>query len=368
LIDFLMPGMDGFMLAETIRRDPALRDTEMILLTSSGQRGDSARCRELGMAGYLLKPVAGPDLMDALRTALGRERAGAEPGAFVTRHSLRENRRCARVLLAEDNPVNRMVAVRMLQKRGHSVLAVEDGLKAVAALKKGAFDVVLMDVQMPGLEGYEATAAIRDWEKATGRHTPIIALTAHARRGDRDKCLAAGMDAYVSKPIRAEELMQAIDRLLSPDSPADAGAAAAPGDGPPGAPGEATPGAPGSAAPAIDREDVLRRLDGDAGLLAEIVQVFRNDGPKLLASIREALSAEEWRPLEATAHRLKGSLGTLSARAAAAAARRLEEAAASCDLRRAASACRALERELQRLEPELAALDTPPPPAKRKRA
>ena len=355
LLDYQMPGMDGFMLAEAIRRNPALRDTEMILLTSSAQRGDSARCRELGFAGYLVKPVAGVDLMDALRAVIARGGIAApEAPPLVTRHSLREGRRCARVLLAEDNAVNRMVAARMLEKRGHSVVPVGNGREALAALRKEPFDVILMDVQMPEMDGYEATSAIRELEEAKGRRTPIIALTAHAMKGDRERCLAAGMDAHVSKPIEAEDLMERIDGLLA------AGQAAREKTGAP-AGQAASPADDGKGAPTIDRMEALQRVGGDAALLAEIAEIFRGDSPSLLESIESALSAGEFRPVGVAAHRLKGSLGTLGARAAAAAARKLEEAAATGDPRLTAGAWRDLRTELERLQPELAGLGAVPP-------
>jgi CheY-like chemotaxis protein len=191
-----------------------LDGTLLVLLTSSGQMGDGARCRQLQVSGYLTKPVTGADLAEVVRSVLGGAR-GAEP-RLVTRHSLREGQARYHVLLAEDNEVNRMLAAKLLTKRGHTYVAVNDGREAVAALGAGGtFDVVLMDVQMPVMDGFEATAAIRAGETGTGGHLPIVALTAHAMKGDLERCLAAGMDAYVSKPIRAAELYELIDRLVT---------------------------------------------------------------------------------------------------------------------------------------------------------
>ena len=214
LLDVQMPEMDGFTVAELIRQEAMLDGTLLVLLTSSGQMGDGARCRELQVSGYLTKPVTGADLADVVRNVLGGAH-GAEP-RLITRHTLREGQARYHVLLAEDNEVNRMLAAKLLTKRGHTFVAVNDGRDAVAAIEAGGkFDVVLMDVQMPVMDGFEATDAIRTREAATGGHLPIVALTAHAMKGDLERCLAAGMDAYVSKPIRAAELYELLDRLVS---------------------------------------------------------------------------------------------------------------------------------------------------------
>jgi CheY-like chemotaxis protein len=207
--------MDGFTVAELIRQEPMLDGTLLVLLTSSGQMGDGARCRQLQVAGYLTKPVTGADLAEVVRVVLAGAR-GSEP-RLITRHTLREGQARYHVLLAEDNEVNRMLAAKLLTKRGHTFVAVGDGREAVEALEAGGeFDVVLMDVQMPVMDGFEATAAIRAREAEHGGHLPIVALTAHAMKGDLERCLAAGMDAYVSKPIRAAELYELIDRLVRP--------------------------------------------------------------------------------------------------------------------------------------------------------
>jgi len=215
LLDVQMPEMDGFTVAELIRQEPMLDGTLLVLLTSSGQMGDGARCRQLQVAGYLTTPVTGADLAEVVRSVLAGAR-GTEP-RLITRHTLREGQARYHVLLAEDNEVNRMLAGKLLTKRGHTFVAVGDGREACAALEAGGeFDVVLMDVQMPVMDGFEATAAIRAREAKHGGHLPIVALTAHAMKGDLERCLAAGMDAYVSKPIRAAELYELIDRLVQP--------------------------------------------------------------------------------------------------------------------------------------------------------
>jgi len=208
LTDAQMPGMDGFELANEIRRNPGLAGVSIMMLTSAGRRGDAARCRALGLEGYLTKPVGQSELRDAILHVLG-PRPEAKP-ALVTRHSLREEK-CLRILLAEDNAVNQRLAARLLEKQGHHVTVAGNGREALGRLEKGRFDLVLMDVQMPEMDGFETTAAIREREKLTSRHVPIIAMTAHAMQGDRERCLAAGMDGYVSKPIKLQELIGAIE-------------------------------------------------------------------------------------------------------------------------------------------------------------
>jgi signal transduction histidine kinase/DNA-binding response OmpR family regulator len=216
LTDANMPGIDGFTLVERIRQEASLRQTTIMMLTSAGQRGEGARCRELGIAAYLVKPVSQSELLDAIRRVLATKVRLEDERGLVTRHSLREARRGLRILLAEDNAVNQRLAARLLEKRGHTVVVTANGREAVEAFSRQKFDLVMMDVQMPEMDGFEATAAIRTRENATGVHIPIIAMTAHAMSGDRERCLAAGMDGYVSKPIQAQEVFGAIEGLVSP--------------------------------------------------------------------------------------------------------------------------------------------------------
>ncbi len=214
LLDCNMPKMDGFALAETIRNDPSLGPAAIMMLTSAGRLGDAGRCRELGIRAYLVKPFHQAELLDAICKILNMESSGEKITPLVTRHTLQEDNARRQVLLAEDNVVNQKLAVRLLEKRGYSVTVTVNGREAVEAFETGHFDILLMDVQMPGMDGYEATAAIREKEKLTGGHIPIIALTAHALKGDKELCLARGMDGYVSKPIHAAELLSMIEELL----------------------------------------------------------------------------------------------------------------------------------------------------------
>jgi CheY-like chemotaxis protein len=217
LADCQMPGADGFALAEAIKRDPALADTTVVMLTSGGQPGDAARCRELNIAAYLAKPIKRSDLRTAILLALGARSTETHRHPLVTRHSLREARRTDRILIVEDNAVNQLVAMRLLEKRGHTVVVATNGREALALLEESewvGFDCVLMDVQMPEMNGFECTAIIRSKEPVTGVHLPIVAMTAHAMSGDEARCLAAGMDAYLSKPIEPNALFDVVDRQL----------------------------------------------------------------------------------------------------------------------------------------------------------
>jgi PAS domain S-box-containing protein len=217
LTDMHMPKMDGFALIERLRQRPELSAAVIMMLTSAGHRGDAVRCQDLGVAAYLLKPIRQSELREAIARVLGaREQKGAIP--LITRYSLGDAvdpMAVLRVLVAEDNSVNQRLVTRLLEKRGHRVTVTANGREAVEALANQTFDFVLMDVQMPEMDGLEATAAIRERERHDGAHVPIIALTAHAMKGDKERCLAAGMDGYLSKPIRSQELDEILDKYLS---------------------------------------------------------------------------------------------------------------------------------------------------------
>ena len=216
LTDFQMPHADGFTLVKAIKHEPALAAAKIVMLTSSGRLGDAARCRELGIAAYLQKPIKRSELRDAILLALGGKAETDRP-SLVTRHSLREARQTGRILLVEDNGVNQLVARRLLERRGHAVVVANNGREALAILGESSFagfGCVLMDVQMPEMGGFECTAIIREREQVTRCHLPIIAMTAHAMKGDEARCLAAGMDAYLSKPIQPDELFDLVEGQL----------------------------------------------------------------------------------------------------------------------------------------------------------
>jgi len=215
LVDYMMPGMDGFELAEKIKADPSIANsTIMIMLTSAGQRGDAARCLELGISAYLLKPINQQQLLETICGSLQKDAVTKTRPSLLTRHSIRESKRSLNILLAEDNLINQKLAVSLIQKMGHKVSIAQNGRLALEAIERETFDIILMDVQMPEMDGLEATQAIRERESLVGRpRIPIIAMTAYAMEGDRERCLEAGMDGYVSKPVNAQELFETIENV-----------------------------------------------------------------------------------------------------------------------------------------------------------
>jgi PAS domain S-box-containing protein len=338
LVDALMPGMDGFRLAARIKRTPSLSGATVLLLTSGGQRGDVARCGELGIAVYLIKPVRQSELLEAIQAALGKARGkGRLP--VITRHTLRENRRKLRILLAEDNVVNQLLAVRLLEKRGHTVTVAANGREAVALINQSRFDVVLMDVQMPEMDGFEVTAVIRRAEASTEKHLPIIAMTAHALVGDRERCLTAGMDGYVAKPIKSEDLIAAIENLGQLPEVTEAAPAATPREQEP-----------------LDAASALAHVEGDAGLLKELVALFLEELPGMLASLRAAVAAADANAIKRAAHKLRGALGNFPAQPALQAAGRLEDLGREGRLSEVEPACAELATEIDRLTTALGSL------------
>jgi PAS domain S-box-containing protein len=333
LLDSMMPGMDGFTLAERIRKDPSSWAPTLMMLSSANRREDAVRCRELGVSAYLTKPVKQSTLLDSIMTALGTSAAREDRDLQV--EPFAESGlapRGLRLLLAEDNLVNQRLAVSLLEKRGHHVVVVGNGREALDALAARPFDVVLMDVQMPELDGFEATAAIRAREASRGGHTQIVAMTAHALKGDRERCLDAGMDAYVTKPLRPQELYQVVEGL----SPAASSASA-----------------PAAAPAPLDLALALERVDGDLELLKELASLFLDECPRLMAGIREAISQRNDLRLQQEAHTLRGSVGNFGAQEALEAARRLETVGRGQDWDHAEEAWAALEQAIGRLEPAL---------------
>jgi two-component system sensor histidine kinase/response regulator len=341
ILDALMPGMDGFLLAEHIRSHPDLAGATVMLLSSSDRAGDASRCQALGIAGYLMKPVKQSELLNTILTALQplpsvpAERVPAAGSVAAVPPGRRLH-----ILLAEDNAVNQRLAVALLERHGHRVVVAPNGKEALAVLEGEAFDLVLMDVQMPEMGGLEATARLRERERGTGRHVPVIALTAHAMKGDRERCLAAGMDGYLSKPIQARELLQALDALAAGQAPAEAKAPAA-------EVGEEV----------FDRTCALAMTGDDVHLLGELVRLFLAECPGWLAQCREGIARPDAPLLRRAAHTLKGTLATLGGKEAFAVAQRLEGVGRSGDLRDATALYAELEKALERLRPALATLD-----------
>jgi PAS domain S-box-containing protein len=333
LLDAMMPEMDGFALAAEIKKRPEFAGAVLMMLSSAGQAGDGARCRQLGIQTYLTKPIKQSDLLDAILNVLSltfHHDDGHEPPIQPPHAATRP----LRILLAEDNAVNQMLAVRLLEKRGHNVVVAGNGKQAVAAVENNPFDVILMDVQMPLLNGFEATAAIRAREAGSPKRTPIIAMTAHAMKGDREKCLAAGMDGYVSKPVQATELYEAISSIV-PSGPAAE-----------------------DSSPVWNRSKALAHVGGDGDLLRELAALFLEESPARFADARAAVEQSDAAKLRLAAHTLKGAVGNFAAASAWEAAHRLETMGQCGDLTGAAEAIAALETELARLRPALAALKT----------
>jgi CheY-like chemotaxis protein/HPt (histidine-containing phosphotransfer) domain-containing protein len=352
LLDACMPGMDGFSLAERIRASGEFADATIIMLPSAAHRGDAERCRELGIAAYLIKPISQSRLFDAIVTAMGAPDGRGEGGGEAAGERPRRPRRALRVLLAEDNAVNQKLAVRMLEKWGHRVTVAATGREVLRRVGGERFDLVLMDVQMPEMDGLEATAAIRKAEATTGTHLPIVAMTAHAMKGDRERCLDAGMDGYIAKPIQAAELRAAVEEAAEAERTQTDGPAAPPAA--PQAAGEAE-GQARSEGAAFDPAAASARFDGDEGLIREVAELFLAEHENAMAEVREAVAAGEAERLERAAHSLKGSVGNFGAKAAFDAALALEVMGRRGKLDGAEAACERLAGELARLVPELRA-------------
>ncbi|MGA7525126.1 MAG: response regulator [Acidobacteriaceae bacterium] len=349
LTDMHMPKMDGFELIERIRDEDGTRAATIVMLTSGGHRGDAARCEALGVAAYLLKPIRQAELREAIARVLGAM-AENRSAHIMTRESLEIGPRITlRVLLAEDNEVNQKLARRLLEKRGHQVVVVRNGLEALDAVRREPFDLVLMDVHMPEMDGIEATQLLRAEERETNRHQAIVAMTALVMKGDRERCLEAGMDGYLPKPIRSQELDQVLERYTAQKQHSTAPESASPV----AANGHSIAA---GAAPSVNSDDLLDRIGGDRGFLAELLETFREDHTQQMDNIRAALETRDAVQLMHTAHSLKGALSNLAAPTAAALAADIEGAAKASDFPRAGTALRMLEPELARVLETLDAL------------
>ncbi len=304
LLDMQMPGMDGEQTAQAIRKEAVFQETRIIILTSMGERGDASRLETLGCAAYLLKPVKQLVLHDTLQTVLTQ--SGSPANRLVTRHLVTEQRRKGlRLLLAEDNPINQKLAMVLLQKAGFSVDAVENGLEAVEKVKTLAYHAILMDVQMPELDGFEATSRIRAWEGA-GPHIPIIAMTAHALKGDRERCLEAGMNDYVTKPLNPQELFKAIDHWARTDiSDQQLGGTSALPTGAGANPSE-------SDLP-MDIAGALPRFYNDENFFVEMCKDLLAHMPERIDAMEAALRLNDGNSLFRLAHNLKGIAANFNA-------------------------------------------------------
>ena len=337
VIDSNMPDMDGFELAERLqaasKSNGLLSESKLLMLTSSGRPGEIERCGQVGISGYLLKPVTKSDLLSAVRAALTLGHVPTDPKpALITRNSLRESEHKLRILVAEDNAVNQVVIIRALQKMGHTPVLAQNGKDALAMASSDRFDVVFMDVQMPEMDGLAATAAIRKSEKHGNRHLPIFAMTAHAMKGDRERCIAAGMDGYIGKPVKfsdIEETLAGLKGMNVNPSPAPV------------------------RAENWSRNEALERIGGDQELLADLCKIFLEESPKLMAKLRQAIADGDYDGLMRAAHSLKGESSYLGAVGTSQAARELEDMGRDQDLSLADRTLAELERKISSLHDEL---------------
>ena len=335
LLDQEMPGMDGFEVIRRVRVESKLKDAAIMMLTSADQSATRAKCQALGVRACLLKPVKPSDLLLSIRKVLGKPRLEARAEARIegqidAQPSAPSNpglpsAQALDILVAEDNPINQKLAVALLEKAGHRVSLAENGVEVIAKWREGRFDLILMDVQMPEMDGLEATRQIRHQEQSTGERIPIVATTAHAMTGDRERCLQAGMDDYVSKPLDRRELMAALSRLAQQRV--------------------LTP-----LAEVLNRAEVLERLGGDAELLGELIDIFLADSASLVQRVSDAVKNKDATALEAAAHKTKGTVSIFGSRGAVQAAQQLETMGKEGNLALAAEVFVQLKAHIEALE------------------
>ena len=347
LLDMQMPELDGFDVAKIIKDAPSGKDVRIIMLSSSGQRGDSDRCKEIGISGYLSKPIRQSDLFDAIMMTMGLR--SEEIPAVITRHKIYEARESLNILLAEDNLINQTLAIKLLETRGHRVTLASNGLEAVEAFKNGDFDLILMDIQMPQMDGFEATRRIRELEaenKSTINNQqstiPIIAMTAHAMTGDREKCIDADMDDYVSKPIKPEALFSVIDKVARQSQSEKTQKRTQPSHG-----------SETFSPTTFDLSGAMETVLGNKDLFREIAGMFLENCSDYIARIKKGIEGNDASILEREAHSLKGAIGNFGAREAHEAADRLEKLGEEGEMTAAAEELSNLERALNEFASEM---------------
>lgn len=344
ILDGMMPEMDGFMAAEKIRENAEIAGATVMMLSSAMPAGAAARCAELGVASYLTKPVCQADLIEAILVALGAEDAEAEAGAAPAAEPAPPGATAGglRILLAEDNLINRTLATNLLEKRGHSIVHAANGREAVEAARVGTFDLICMDVQMPEMDGLEATRRIREAERATGQHTPIAAMTAHAMSGDRERFLACGMDEYISKPLSRPELFALLERTAERRNPAANRLPAA-------------PAAPANAETRLvfSREELLDQLDGDEAVMRRMITLFHENTPGLLEDIRASIAGRRPEEVARSTHALLSSLGAVGASGARRITGQIEALAGGPEYGKMAELFAALEGEVAAIDAAL---------------
>jgi CheY-like chemotaxis protein/HPt (histidine-containing phosphotransfer) domain-containing protein len=370
LLDMQMPELDGFEVAKMIKDASSGEDVRIILLSSSGQKGDADHCKEVGISGYLLKPVKQSDLLDAIMMTMGLR--SEEIPTVITRHNVYEARESLNILMAEDNLINQTFATKLLETRGHRVTLASNGVAAVAAFKSGDFDLILMDIQMPKMDGFEATREIRKIEdgsqekqtptanpsiinnlsgearraktdrQSTIERVPIIAMTAHAMTGDREKCIAAGMDDYVSKPIKPEALFSVINKVARTSQSEEAHQQTQPSQG-----------SKTFSPKTFDLSNAMETVLGSKDLFREIAGMFLENCSDYIARINIGISGNDAGILEREAHSLKGAIGNFSAREAYEAADRLEKLGKEGEMSAAAEELPNLESALNEFASEM---------------
>lgn len=353
ILDMLMPGVDGIELGRRIKQEESVSRTQLIMLTSLGQQGDLGELERIGFACYLSKPIRQSQLRECLAIVLGQKNQAEEglPRRIITSHTLpRSNRRNARILLAEDNPTNQVVAVSILKKLGYSADVAANGLEAVDALRSLPYDVVLMDCQMPEMDGFEATNLIRSGTAGVRNpQIPIIAMTAHALKGDRERCLEAGMDDYIAKPIKPVELEAVLERWLKrtrrgPGCPENNG----------GAELQAVPALEEEAKPTVfDEPGFLERMMDDRELGRAIITTFIEDMPQQFAALKSYLAAGDLSGAQRQAHTIKGAAANLGAQALSAVGMELERQAEMRALETGSRLLAALDHEFEQLKNHL---------------
>lgn len=341
LTDMHMPKMDGFGVVSLIQQNRAFPPAAIMMLSSGGHRGDAAKCQELGIAAYLLKPVRQNELREAIARALGGHAVHRSP-TMITQTALRTDQTLYQplnLLLAEDNAVNQKLAVRLLEKRGHTVTVVENGREALEMTGRRTFDLVLMDVTMPEMDGITATTRIREREQTTGIYQPIVAMTALVMQGDRDRCLAARMDGYLSKPLRPAELDEILDIYSRTKPVADA----------PAAPVAEVPAEAPEVVEAVNAAELLERIDHDVDFIAELADIFRQEYPRQIEAVQSSIEESDPEALKRHAHALKGALGNLSAVHAASIAAAMERIGGAGTVDEAQTKLAELKAELPRV-------------------
>ena len=332
LLDVELPEMSGFALAEQMLQRPEASHAKLMMLTSLGHRGDAARCKQLGIAAYLTRPIKPSDLLDAITTVLGMSAGTAHP-LLVTRHSLRESQRMLSVLFVERNPLNQHFAVRVLEKRGHTVVVADTGSAAVAAVAQQSFDVILLSFQFSEQERADVTAAVRQRSLATKTSPRLVVMTTHPTEEERQRCLASGIAGYLSSPFHAKTLLELFDRFLHAPVGGD----------------ESSP-SPSAGDRLLDGAELLTRVDGDLKLLSELIELFLAEESQRLMAIKAAIAQRDGQTLASAAHALHASLETLSAGAACELTWKLETIGRTSAWPETATVCAALEEELERLK------------------